>query len=99
MFASIISNLVCFSMSVRNCTHAFQAPCFRALDSFFEFIFNQRIMALQYCVGSAIHQMNQSSGHTHPLPVEPFSHLPPHPITLGCHRAQAELPALYSISH
>ena len=42
------------------------------------YIFNYRIIATQYCVGLY---------HICPLPLEPLTHLPLHPTSLGCHRA------------
>ena len=35
---------------------------------------------------SAIHQHESVLVYMSPLPLEPPSHLPPHPISLGCHR-------------
>ena len=39
---------------------------------------------------SAIHQHESAIGiYISPFPIEPSSHLPPHPTPLGCHRALA----------
>ena len=50
----------------------------------FKFIyFNWRLIALQYCIGFAIHQ-HESATSVHVVPnPEPPSHLPPHTIPLG----------------
>ena len=45
---------------------------------------------------SAIHQHESAIGiYICPFPIEPSSHLPPHPTLLGCHRA----PDLSSLHH
>ena len=36
--------------------------------------------------------MNQSQVYACPLPLEPLSYFPPHPIPLGCYRAPARVP-------
>ena len=40
--------------------------------------------------------MNQPQVYTFPLPLEPFSHVPPHPAPLGCHRALSWAPCVSS---
>ena len=59
------------------------------------FIFNWRIIALQYCVGFCHTSMNQPSVYICAPFLSPASHLPAHPTPLGCHRA----PNLSSVSH
>ena len=44
--------------------------------------FNWRTIALQYCVGF-IYQCESATGVRMPRPLEPPSHLPPHPTPLG----------------
>ena len=50
-------------------------------------IFDWRIIALQYCVGFCHIATWISHTYTHGPPLEPPSHLPPHPTLLGCLRA------------
>ena len=54
---------------------------------FYLFIFNWRIIALQYCIGFCHTSTWKSLVYVRPLPLESPSHLPPHPTPLGCHRA------------
>ena len=56
------------------------------------FIFNWRIIALQYRVGFCHTSAWISHRYTCPLPLEPPSHLPLYPIPPGCYRAQFESP-------
>ena len=52
------------------------------------FIFNWKIIALQYCVGLYYTSTWISHRYTYvPRPLKPSSHLPSHPTTLCCHRA------------
>ena len=54
------------------------------------FIFHWRMITLQYWDGFC--QTSTQISHRHPrvpAPLNPCSHLPPHPIHLGCPRAQA----------
>ena len=45
---------------------------------YFKFIyFNWRLITLQYCISSAIHQHESAMGRTHVPHPEPRSHLPP----------------------
>ena len=56
---------------------------------FLKFIYNWRIIVLQYCVGFC--SMSTWTSHSYiyvpPHFLEPSSHLPLHPTPLGCHRA------------
>ena len=45
---------------------------------------------------SAIHQHESATSIHMSFPLEPLSHLPPHPIPLGCHGAWVELPVSHS---
>ena len=59
------------------------------------FIFNWRIIALQYCVSFCRTSAWISHRYTNvSLPLEPPSHLPPHPTPLGCHRALGLVPCV-----
>ena len=42
--------------------------------------------------------MNQPQVHVCPLPLEPPSHLPPHPTPLGCHRVLGFSSLLYTVN-
>ena len=59
------------------------------------YLFNWRIITLQYYDGLCHTSTWISHRYTCPLPPEPLSHLPPYPVPPGCHRA----PALGSPSH
>ena len=70
-------------------------PCFNQSNSeeihysfFFNlFIFNWKIIVLQYCVGFCQTSTWISHRCTYvPLPLEPPSHFPPHPTPLSCNR-------------
>ena len=54
---------------------------------FFWFIFNWRIIALQYCWFLPYISLNQPWVYVCPLPFEPPFYLPHYPTPLGCHRA------------
>ena len=54
------------------------------------YVFNWRIIAILQWFLPYIN-MNQPWVYAWPLPPEPFSHLPPHPIPLGRHKAWALL--------
>ena len=69
----------------------FILPIFKNL-----FIFNWRIIALQYHVDFCQTSTWISHRYTCPLPLGPPSCLPPHPIPPGCYRAQFESPEPYS---
>ena len=70
--------------------------CFKKIFIYFHW----RLITLQYCgvVGIAIHQHESASGvnrtRLSPHP-EPPTHVPPHPIPLGCPKA----PALSALLH
>ena len=50
--------------------------------------FNWRVITSQYCGVFAIHQRESATSiPVVPLPPEAPSHLPPHPVLLGCPRA------------
>ena len=70
--------------------------CFnRKINSFFVFIFNWRLVTLQYCIGFC-HTLTWISHRCTCVPhFEPPSHLPPHPIPLG----HPSAPALSTLSH
>ena len=63
-------------------------PKFYSLLVFFFKLFNWRVITSQYCGGFAIHQCESATSiPVVPLPPEAPSHLPPHPVRLGCPRA------------
>ena len=62
----------------------------RTDENFFKFIFNWRIIALQFALVSAIHQHESAIGIDMPLPS--WTSLPPHPTPLGCYRALVWVP-------
>ena len=69
--------------------------CLYFLYYFLSIYFNWKIIFLQYCGDFAIHQHeSHMSAHVSHHP-EPPSHLLPHSIPLGCHRA----PALNALLH
>jgi len=72
------------------------SPTFFVCRHFFKCIyFNWRLIILQYCGGFAIHWHESVMGkHVSPCP-KTFSHLPPHPILLGC----PSTPALSALFH
>ena len=62
---------------------------------FSKFIFNWRYNCFtMLCWFLTYHSMNQSYVHKHTLLLGPPSHLPPHPIPLGHHRAPGWAPCV-----
>ena len=60
--------------------------CTQILPALFSFIFNWRRIALQCCVGFCHTAAWISHRYPYAPPhLEPPSHLPPHPTSLGCH--------------
>ena len=76
-------------------------PIFRIFSIcciFLKFIFNWKMIALQYCVGLCHTSPWINLKYICPLPKKSPSHLPPHPTPLGCHRAP-DLSSLQLTTH